>query len=530
MKADQNHKPLILRLSSKIVLALLSSVLLILSFPNFDQGWLAWVALVPLILAGYSQRPLIAFALGLLCGLGAIFSICFWMFAIPGFRLFLAVFLASYLAMYPALWCLALTWLKRGSKSSIILGSALWVALDYLRAHAGFLAVSWTTLAQSQHDNIAGLQLAAFTGEYGVTFIIVMANIAIAEAFLEKRWKHLKVVAFFIALTHILGFIIIQQNNKGEKLRVAVVQPSILHEEIKTPQGRLNALDRLERLTISSTSFKPEIVVWPETAVRDPKRDVKLYARLKTLARTINTPILTGASEHMKFTNSGENRDATVKLNQFQYNSAYFISPKGSDMAAPYRKQILVPFGEYSPMASFLNWPSWLAPQVFNVLPGEGYKYFVLDQGRRVSPVICWESLFSDYVRLMVKEDTDLLVQLTNDNWFGRTAAPRQHNAASVLRAVENQTPIVIASNTGPSQIIDVFGRVVAELPNLFTNGVVSAEVNLRYKETFYTRYGDVFAFICLAILSIFALTKILFRKNIAELFVNPFRIANIPK
>jgi apolipoprotein N-acyltransferase len=147
-----------------------------------------------------------------------------------------------------------------------------------------------------------------------------------------------------------------------------------------------------------------------------------------------------------------------------------------------------------------VHWPAWLVPKVVRQLPGERRRLFELPNKTEVAVLICWENLFSDFVRGAVREGARLLVQLTNDNWFGRTAAPRQHNLASVLRAVENRVPVMIASNTGPSEIIDPFGRVVGGVPESFGEGLAVAEVSLGTGGTVYGRCGNLLAHMCIAV------------------------------
>jgi apolipoprotein N-acyltransferase len=172
----------------------------------------------------------------------------------------------------------------------------------------------------------------------------------------------------------------------------------------------------------------------------------------------------------------------------------------GREIPEPYRKQILVPFGEYIPLEKYFSWPSWLVPKLYKTVPGGSYRFYAASDGTRFSPIVCWENLFAGYVRPMVKEGTQVIVQLTNDNWFGRTAAPYQHNLASVMRAVENRVPVVIASNTGPSQIIDSHGRVLAGVKGLFQEGAAETELRVGKEGTFYTRNGDFFVWGCIAL------------------------------
>jgi apolipoprotein N-acyltransferase len=283
----------------------------------------------------------------------------------------------------------------------------------------------------------------------------------------------------------------------------------------------------MERLTLTAAASEPELVVWPETAVRYVNKDAQLFAQVKLLSQTIHTPILTGASEIIKFSNTADYQDNVFSLEQYQYNSAYFITAGASSTIEPYRKRILVPFGEYMPLKSFITWPSWFVLQVADVLPGDGYKHYTLAGGVRVSPIICWENLFADYVRMLVREDTQVIVHLVNDNWFGRTAAPRQHNLASVLRAVENRVPVVIASNAGPSQIIDHVGRIRNEVPRLFTTGVATAEVPVLYGTTFYTAHGEVFLFMCFTILIAFILVRVIVKGSSVSSFMYLLRGIN---
>jgi len=488
----------VITIIEKIGLTLLTAALLVLSFPHPDQGWLAWFALVPLILACRAQGLLVSFGLGLLSGMAAAFGIFSWMFTVPGFHLYHALILALYIGIYTALWCIGLSFFPRSRLPFIIIGPALWVALDFLKAHAGFMALPWASLAHSQHRDLALIQIATITGEYGITFLVVMANIALAELITERAWKRAIVAALVICVVHVGGAIALSQPVAGQTLRVAVVQPCILIQERETPEGRAASFERLETLTREAAKKRPALIAWPETAVRDLPKEPVLMERIKGLAKDIDISLVVGASEFIKFSRVKEEGDAQLAVEQRAYNSAYFITPKGPH-PEPYRKVRLLPFGEYLPLESLVRWPAWLIPKVFQEMPGDKPRRFKLMEGIWFTVRICWEGVFADFLRPSVKEGAHLLVQLNNANWFGRTGAEPQHNLTSVFRAVENRIPVLVASNTGPSLIIDPYGRILDGVPGFFVAGTATADVPLGDELTFYTNYGDVFAFTCIA-------------------------------
>lgn len=493
------------RAASRVGLALLTSGLLILSFPNPDRGWLAWVALAPLLLACHGLGAMAAGTLGLLSGTAAAFGLFGWIFEVPGFGLHHALILGLYLGLYPAAWCAGWALLASRRLPLVATGPALWVALDYLRAHAGFMALPWATLAQSQHRNLAVLQVATLTGEYGVSFLVVMASVAVAGVLTRRAWLSAAAAGLVIALAHAGGLLALSLPAAPPTLRVAVVQPSILLAERESAIGRTVSLLRLGRLTRAAAATRPALIAWPETAVRDLARDPGLVEWVEWLARSTDTPLVVGASEFVKFGRRETQGRGTPRVRA--YNSAYPVTP-GQPLGAPYHKMLLVPFGEYLPLESTVSWPAWLVPGVMESIPGEARRMFRLPDGTPVGTLICWENLFADFVRAWVRDGARLLVQLTNDNWFGPTAAPRQHNLASVLRAVENRVPVVIASNTGPSEIIDPYGRVRGAVPGLFVEGLVVAEVPLGSGGTLYTRVGDLFLLAALAGLALTLISR----------------------
>jgi apolipoprotein N-acyltransferase len=485
--------------------ALLTAILLSLAFPTPDQGWLAWVALVPLILACERLKAGAALALGLLSGVATAFGIFWWLFEVPGFRMHHALILALYVGSYTAAWCGGLPLLMRTPMPLLVSAPALWVVLDYLKAHAGFLALPWATLAHTQHKNLAILQVASLTGEYGVTFLVVMGSVAAAELLTQRARRGVLVAGLVIGVAHAGGAVLLERTGKAPGIRVAVVQPNIRPGEQRTPSDRAAVVARLERLTLSAAATSPALIVWPETAVGDFSRDRSLVERLQALALAARTPMIVGASESFKFAP----REAEIMLRVQSHNSAYFVSP-GEPIGEPYRKMRLVPFAEYRPLGEIIRWPEWLIPRVHAMTPGEVRQRFALSDGTLIGLLICWENLFADFARPSVRDGSRLLVQLTNDAWFGRTGAPRQHNLASVLRAVENRTPVVIASNTGPSQIIDPYGRIVARVPDIFREGVTVGEVRLGSGGTLYTRVGNLFVLAVIGCLAIGAAWRVL--------------------
>ncbi len=486
-----------------ISLSLLFSLLWILTFPNFNQAWLAWIALVPLFVVSLTSRPAGAFGWGLLAGTAGLLGIFSWIFQVPGFRFYHALPLALFYGLSPAIWCAGVSWFgKRDSRLLSLFAPALWVTLGFLHNHLGFLSFSWATLARSQHAHPVFLQIASVTGEYGVTFLIVLANTALALLIIRRAWQIAVAAGIVIGLCVGWGTYRLSYSPRLPTIQVAVVQPAIMLKERKTPASRAAARRRLETLTYQAAQSRPVLIVWPETAIRDLKRHPDLVAWLKELAAETHAALIVGASEFVKFGRGKPVGNGRVRYKLRQYNAAWFFSPNGHT-SPPYHKRLLVPFGEYLPLSPPVSWPKWLVPAPLQGLAGKTYRTFSLRNGVRVAPIICWENLFPDFVRKAVKDRADMVVHLVNDNWFGPTAAPYQHNMASVLRAVENRLPILVASNTGPSEIIGADGRILAKTPRLFTPCVITAEVPVPKTRTFFTRYGELFPALCFILLLI---------------------------
>jgi len=477
--------------------------LLGLAFSGDAAGWLAWIALVPWLLVVCRLAPLQAFGFGWAGGLVAAWVTFGWLSNVPAFCVSQFAALGGYVALYAACWCTGLALLARRQRSWLVYAPALWVLLDAVRGHAGFLALPIASLAQSQHANIALLQLASLGGEAAVSWGVVLGNVAIAALLQRRVWRGPLLALGAVAAAHALGAVMLGaagSEDQSAPIRVAAVQPNIGLHERDTAAGRDAIWQRLERLTLQAAAARPDLIVWPETAVGDPRHDARLAQQLLALAQSTGAPLLVGASETEKFAVTGpgglgvRQRDA--------YNAAYLVRA-GMPIGEPYRKRRLMPFGEYTPLRGSVAWPSWLVPAIAQGLPGESDAGLELPASSRSTPplrigvVICWENLFGELSRRTVSGGSAMLVQLTNDAWFGPGRAAMQHNAASVIRAVENGVPLVLASNAGPSLVIDDHGRVVARSAMQFEAGVTIASVAAGRSATLFNRWGEWFAAFC---------------------------------
>ncbi len=514
-----------MRLAVVALAAISSGAAVALSFPSTDLGPLAWVALVPLLLALRGASPGLALVAGGLFGVVSGFGIYGWVFALPHFGTLHFAVLALYTSLYPACWCVGVALLsaRREPGTTILVAPALWVALDLLRSHAGFLALPWATLGQSQHADVAVLQVAALGGEAAVTFLVVMANVAIASLLVDRRARGARPALAAVVAAHVGGWIVLALPEVGPTLKVAAVQPAIVLAERDSAAGRAAVWERLEALTREAAvaAEPPALIVWPETAVGDPRHDAALAGRLGALSVSVGVPIVVGAAETEKFAAAASNGVSTVERDA--WNSAYLVAG-GAIVGEPYRKRVLMPFGEYLPLRGTLDW-SWLGvPDVADGQAGDAEAAFEIARASaepiRIATTICWESEFAALTRRSVAGGARLMVQLTNDAWFGATAAAAQHNLASVMRAVENRVPLVLASNTGPSQVIDAHGRVVARVEGHGRPGVASTAVPIGAAGgTWFTRTGDTFSFACIA-LAVVGFGRAIRRRAPARLFL----------
>ncbi|MDD5427972.1 MAG: apolipoprotein N-acyltransferase [Candidatus Omnitrophica bacterium] len=495
----------------KTFLPVLSAALLVLSFPDFNFEFLAWIGFVPLFFAIENKKPVKAFVISYITGIIFFLGTIYWLIhvTLPGMLI-----VVLYLALYFGLFGLACSHYFKTPKTYmlLLLVPSVWTALELVRSHfiTGF---GWNLLGYSQSFTLPVIQIADLTGPYGVSFLVMLVNIAVYITIKELRKKNYYLKAAAIALLVVFaalyyGTMRVRNVFTGEKVFVAVVQGNIPQVKKWDPSFRETIMNKYERLTREAALRHPELIIWPETSVPGfMESEPDLFDRVTSLAREIKIPILAGSPRE----------DPAIK--DAYYNSAIFIDENGK-IAGRYDKSHLVPFGEYVPLRALLSFVENFAPSpIGDFSAGKNYTVFdffikrsAKDKDRtlhlikkaRFSALICFEDIFPDLARRFVSAGANFLVNITNDAWFGKTCAAYQHAQSSVFRAVENRVNVVRAANTGVSCFIDQKGAMVggvgSEKGSTFVEGYAIREITLTKTRTFYNVYGDLFAYICVFI------------------------------
>jgi len=490
---------------SEYALILLSSTLIILSFPKVSWSFLAWIAFLPFLKALENKpaprRFQLGYLTGILCSLGIFYWVTHSMRHYGNLDTITSVSILFLMVLYLGLYFGAFAWLwglyPPNGLFSLLWAPATWIGLEFVRAHllTGF---PWALLGHSQYNNLPIIQMAEITGVYGISFLIILVNETLYRIFLvdsplqglSRKWKECVFTIFLVSLTIVFGYWSLslqkQKDQQASVLKVAIIQGNIDQSLKWNPEFQEETIKIYNDLTLQALSKTPDLVVWPETAVPFYfLNENRFTPRLFKLAQEIQSHLLFGspafASRH------GET--------QF-YNRAYLLSPEGR--LSFYDKVHLVPFGEYIPLKRLLPFVGKLVQAIGDFSPGPG-SYGLSHPKGKLGVLICFETIFPELSRIFKKDDCRILVNMTNDAWFGKTSAPYQHLSMLTFRAIENRVWIARAANTGFSAFIDSTGRIVERVP-LFQTGVIYATIPLRTEKTFYTRHGDLLIVCCLII------------------------------
>ncbi len=484
-----------------IVLSFASGILLSLSFLNFGLDWFVWFGLVPLLIV-IEREDNYKFLLkkSALCGIVFFGAGLYWLYFTTAFGL---IIVTLYTASYVVLFSLLLKFINNRKALSplkrLFLIPSLWILTEYARGHL-FTGFGWAALGYSQYENLKLIQIADFCGVYGVSFLIVLVNAAIAEVVINIRPLFLfnkKVLirtcgVVFMALSLVLLVYIygdIKLNTTAppeEEVKISIIQGNIKQSQKWHPFYKSLILKKYKMLTKMASFDEPDIIIWPETSLPGYLDESELFKEIKELARDIEIPLLIGAAR-------------IDSCEQKYYNSAVLFSKKGS-LLNVYDKIHLVPFGEYIPFDFIFGFLRNYA-EIADFSRGEIHTIFDV---KRVDfgVLICFEDIFPGLVRTFVARGADFMVNITNDAWFLKSSEPYQHLSNSVFRAVENRINVVRAANTGISCFIDPYGRITGKVSSkgedIFVEGYRTETIKINRINSFYSRFGDVFILIAL--------------------------------
>ena len=469
----------------------------------------AWIALLPLhrVLIGVTTGQ--AFRRGWLTGLLAFIGTMYWVVIamhlyghVPlPVSIVLLLVLAAYLGLYVGLYAWGFVWFEqRWARGAWLLAPCLWVSLEYGRTYA-LTGLPWGLLGYSQFQWLSLIQIANVTGVYGVSFLIVLVNVSLFLLFrwiraatlervtLLRPWIPLALTATAVVAVWVYG-LNQRQLPRSESLTIGVVQANIDQAQKWDVARRVETIERYRRLT-KTVSPKSDLILWPEAATPFLfERELDYQSLVVEMIKDARVPLVFGSPAIRR------QRDGTL----YSLNSAYALTPSG-EITGRYDKQHLVPFGEYVPLQRILFFLDKMVVGIGNFQPGPGPTLLSLPRGPDQPPVrfgvaICYEVIFPDLVRQLANEGAHFLLTITNDAWFGKTLAPHQHFGMVVFRAVENRLAFARSANTGVSGLIDPTGRILAATP-VFTERAIVDSIPLGTPSTFYTRFGDVFAWTC---------------------------------
>lgn len=520
---------------SGYLLAAFAGLLLAVAFPKINLAGFAWVAPALVLFAMRGKTGADAFRVGYVFGLVFWLTSLYWLLYMPvaGLPILGWTLLSAFIALYFAAWA----WLVSGhtTQSSwsqrtrwALGGAAAWVALEMIRARflGGF---PWSFLGASQYKLVPLIQIASVTGVYGISFLVIWFSLALyssAEMILReptKKFVWQAEIALPLCATMICfigGFF---QMNAGapatDSLRITLVQPNIPQTVIWDPIGSETNFQKFLAQNRAVLTNHTDLLIWPESAVPDLGQEncnlISALVREHNLWLVLN----------------GEDLSISQIATNY-YNAAFLVGPDGK-LLDVYHKQNLVIFGEYIPLVHYLPFLHWFTPITDGWTPGDKPVTFQIDHTGvnnddafnstnhvisvgdsstvrkvKLSPLICFEDTFATTTRQASQEDIDLLVNITNDGWFGQSAEQWQHLANSVFRAIENGVPLVRSCNNGITCCIDSHGRLLNILRDQngseYGQGAITFDLPLlspgqKSAPTYYNRHGDCFGWSCVA-------------------------------
>lgn len=390
-----------------------------------------------------------------------------------------------------------------GNRKPLFLAPFFWVAIEYFRDRV--TGVPWLPLGSAQVDNVPFARIAEVTGIYGLSFAVMLVNCAFAAGLLlyGRRRMNLLISAGAAAIALQMGVFAKAELFPANKEALLVQENVAVLDPVQwTPQLYDQTIGSLAQLSVQqkrSSSDDPGLIVWPESPAPFFINDPRLRPWLATIARDANSFLVIG---------SVGTAESKVPGSQQLLNSALVVDPHGRFLGH-YDKIHLVPFGEYVPMQEYLFFAKKLTREVGDFARGTERKVFDAG-GTRVGVFICYESIFPDEVRQFTANGAQVLINISNDGWYGNTGAPFQHLQMARMRAIENHRWLLVATNNGVTASIDPYGRIVKRLPRNVRSAMV-APFSPQIETTFYVRNGDVFAWLCviISILAIFVRTRI---------------------
>jgi apolipoprotein N-acyltransferase len=488
-------------LTRQTVSAAFSGLLLAFAFPSADWNWLAWIALVPLLVALQEATLRGAFVLGWVTGVTFYLGTLYWIVYVVGsftpipyvVAIVPLLLLSAVLALYHGAFAAAVVFAGRQGVEPIVFAPLCWVALEWLRSWLG-IGFPWASLGYSQYRSPNLIQIAEIAGVYGISALIVLFNVVIAAVMSLRgtsgaRAAQLGVLTVVFAAVQQFGvwrLANLAARDPDHSLRAAVVQGNVAQELKWNPEYIEETILIYARLSHDAARTAPSLIVWPESAMPFFFDQGGFFAeQVRQVARDTNAWLLFGSPAREAVDDGG----VTLR------NRAHLISPTG-EASGFYDKVQLVPFGEYVPLQSLLFFADKLVEGAAPFVAGDEARALRMGD-LNVGVLICYEAIFPALARTLVNDGADLLVSITNDAWFGQTSAPYQHLSMAALRAVENRVPVLRAANTGVSAIIRPDGSIHYET-ELFELAYRTADLSWPAVDTVYRRFGDVFAGACL--------------------------------
>jgi len=482
---------------TRVLLAVASGVVLALSFPNYNIPLLAWVAIGLLTLASYGAKLRVSPLYGVLSGLA------FYPLSVPWMDVVVRQYggaswwasagilglVALTCGLYTAIFTTGVALASRKSRVlACLLAPFLWVAVEFLRANAPIIGFPWNLIGYAASGNLTLVQLTAVTGIYGLSFVVAGFGAFLAYAILagtQRAWKALMVAAAALVLIAFGGRYVVPRATPHYEAHL--VQTNF-EEYYNYPrdwmQRHAKDLDQLHDISVDAAKREPGLIVWPEVPAPFTFQNPDFAVRAERIAQDSGSDFLVGIVDWRR--NADHQWQAT--------NTATLIDPSGQRVFT-YDKIHLVPFGEYVPFRQWLGFAGSLVADIGDFTPGHEYSVGKIPGGK-FGVYICYEGVFPGLVRHFTVNGAQLLINISDDGWFGRTSASAQHAMMERVRAVENRRWLLRDTNDGYTMDVDPYGRVVAELP-AHIRGQLDAPFGFRSEMTPYARFGNWFAWLC---------------------------------